>query len=74
MNDTFLNIAIILTGSLLMVFILLQKQGGGVSSLFGGGGSEDYTTKRGLQKNLFWGTIILAIIFVGIALIRIILQ
>ena len=66
-----LDIGEILIASLLIVTILLQKQSGGVSSLFGGSG-EEYHTKRGFEKFLFWGTIALVAIFTLLALTRIV--
>jgi len=66
-----LNLIEIAIAALLIVFILLQKQGGGLSSVFGGGGGdESYRTKRGMEKWLVSGTIILAVAFAGLAIIR----
>ena len=55
---------------LLVVSILLQNRGAGLSAAFGGdfGG---YYTKRGMEKFLFVATIILAIIFLGLAMVNI---
>lgn len=54
-------ISILLTAS-----ILLQNRGAGLSATFGGdfGG---YYTKRGFEKFLFWGSIVLGTFFIGIA-------
>lgn len=51
---------------LLMASILLQNRGAGLSATFGGdfGG---YYTKRGFEKFLFWGSIVLGALFIGIA-------
>lgn len=54
---------------LLGVSVLLQHRGGGVGSLFGGGG-EMYQTKRGAEKVLFWATIVLAALFLAVALLQ----
>ncbi len=53
---------------LLSISILLQNRGAGLSASFGGdyGG---YYTKRGMEKFLYWGTIILAIIFLALAVV-----
>jgi len=59
----------------LMAAILLQNRGAGLGGVFGGGDSSNvFSTKRGLEKTLFRATIILAIIFIGIALVNIIWQ
>lgn len=52
---------------LLICFVLLQQRGAGVSSLFGGEGGY-YFQKRGMEKILFFGTVLLAIAFLGLAL------
>ena len=57
----------------LMLAILLQSRGAGLSGTFGGD-SAIYTTRRGAEKLLYWITIILAVIFVFLALISLILK
>lgn len=63
----FLQIAQLIVAILLMLAILLQSRGAGLSGVFGGAGSI-YRTKRGIEKTLFVATIVLAILFFGIAL------
>lgn len=55
---------------LLVISILLQNRGAGLSAAFGGdfGG---YYTKRGMEKFLFGATIVLAVIFLGLAITNI---
>ena len=48
---------------LMVIAILLQQRGATLGAGFGGS-SELYTTRRGLDKNLFEVTIFLAIAFV----------
>lgn len=57
---------------LMMVAILLQQRGASLGAGFGGS-SELYTTRRGLDKNLFEVTIILAVIFVLSILVGLVL-
>jgi len=57
-----LKIAQVIIAILLMVSILLQNRGAGLSEVFGGS-SNVYRTKRGVEKSLFMGTIVLAVIF-----------
>ncbi|MBI3342809.1 preprotein translocase subunit SecG [Candidatus Gottesmanbacteria bacterium] len=45
----------------LISLILLQSSQGGLGSAFGGG--EAYRTKRGAERVVFIGTIILAVLF-----------
>jgi len=53
-----------------MVSILLQNRGSGLSSAFGGdfGG---YYTKRGMEKFLFYISVVLGTIFVILAIVTI---
>ncbi|MEA3449581.1 MAG: preprotein translocase subunit SecG [Patescibacteria group bacterium] len=51
----------------LIVVILMQNRGAGVSGLFGGGGNV-YASKRGLEKKLFYTTIVLSVCFFVISL------
>ena len=69
---TWISITQIIVSVLLVVAILLQQRGTGLSATFGGTGNI-YRTKRGLEKIIFFATIVLAIIFFGSALLNIIL-
>ncbi len=51
------------SAGLLVLAILLQQRGASLGAGFGGS-SELYTTRRGLDKNLFEVTIFLAVVFV----------
>ena len=52
----------------IIVVILLQNREGGASGVLGGDGvGGSFYTKRGLEKGLLYGTIVLAIIFVASA-------
>ncbi len=56
---------------LLVLCILAQSQGVGLSATFGGEGGF-YATKRGVEKTLFYLTVLFAVVFVGTALVYII--
>lgn len=63
---TFLQIAVALA---IIALILLQERSSGGSALFGGGGDGGfYHARRGLEKILFLGTIILIFVFMALAL------
>lgn len=47
----------------LIACILLQSRGAGLGGAWGGGG-ELYTTRRGVEKLLFRGTVVVAVLFV----------
>jgi preprotein translocase subunit SecG len=61
--DGVLQIITIGSGILMAASILLQQRGASLGAGFGSSG-ELYTTRRGLDKNLFEATIVLAVIFV----------
>lgn len=61
--DTILQVVMVGSAVLMMLAILLQQRGASLGAGFGGS-SELYTTRRGLDKNLFEVTIIFAVIFV----------
>jgi len=63
-----LSVLQIVTSLVLIVVILLQAQGTGLGGLFGGGG-EEYRSKRGIEKILFYLTIILSVVFLGLSLL-----
>jgi len=69
----YLAISQIIVAIFLILSILLQKRGGGLGAAFGGGGGGFYATRRGLEKKIFWLTIIFGIIFVVLALLNLIL-
>lgn len=61
--DTILQIITVGSSILMVVTILLQQRGASLGAGFGSSG-ELYTTRRGLDKNLFEVTVVLSIIFV----------
>ncbi|KKW46685.1 MAG: preprotein translocase subunit SecG [Candidatus Liptonbacteria bacterium RIFCSPLOWO2_01_FULL_56_20] len=58
---------------LLIVLILLQERSAGLSGIFGGESGGFYQTRRGMEKLIFWGTIVLAVVFMGLAVMQLIL-
>lgn len=61
--DTILQIIMVGSAILMMLAILLQQRGASLGAGFGSSG-ELYTTRRGVDKNLFEVTIVLAVVFV----------
>ena len=59
-----LDIVMIASACLMTLAILLQSRGASLGAGFGASG-ELFTTRRGLEKNLYDTTIILAVVFVG---------
>ncbi len=54
----------IVTSVLLIISILLQQRGSGLGSAFGGEGNV-YRARRGVERILFIGTIVLSVLFLG---------
>ncbi len=67
MLDRLLSVFQIIVAGLLVAAILLQARGTGLGATFGGEGNI-FRTKRGLERALFSATIVLAILFFGLAL------
>lgn len=59
-----LDIVMIASASLMILAILLQTRGASLGAGFGASG-ELFTTRRGLEKNLYDTTIVLAVVFIG---------
>lgn len=71
MDSTLQNIflyAQIIVSALVVTSVLLQNRAEGLGKMFGGGG-EVFRTKRGFEKFLYYFTIFLALLLVGISLI-----
>lgn len=67
----FLPIAQIILSVLLIGGVLLQQSEAGVGGSFGGGDgfSSSYHTKRGAERFIFISTIVVAVLFVLVALV-----
>lgn len=61
--DSILQIVTVGSAILMVIAILLQQRGASLGAGFGSSG-ELYTTRRGLDKNLYETTIVLAVVFV----------
>ncbi len=68
--EKFLPIAQIVVTLLLITFVLLQQRGTALGSSFGGEGGGFYATRRGIQKKIFWATIVCGILFIAFALLN----
>jgi preprotein translocase subunit SecG len=58
----------------IIVLILLQERSSGMSGLLGGDGGGFYQARRGMEKMVFYLTIVLAIVFVLLAIYQLFLQ
>ncbi len=71
MSETIQNILLYIQigiSVLVVISILLQNRAEGLGKMFGGGG-EVFRTKRGLEKFLYYFTIILTFLLIAISLL-----
>lgn len=59
----FFHIALIITSIALIAAIILQNKGVGLGGLTGVDTGGIFTARRGIEKTLFWITIVLSVIF-----------
>ncbi len=67
--NKFLPIAQLAVSGLLIVSILLQQRGAGASAITGGS-SATYYKKRGVEKYLYWASVVLAVVFILLGVIN----
>jgi len=68
----FLQISLIVTAIALILSVILQSKGAGLGGLTGADTGGVYTARRGIEKTLFWATIILSGLFFVLAIALII--
>lgn len=73
MDGNIFGIITIISGVLMTLAILLQSRGASLGAGFGSSG-ELFTTRRGVDKNLFELTIVLAVVFVGSLVVSLLLS
>lgn len=70
---TFLVYSQLVVAISLIAAVLLQQRGQALGSAFGGSQDGFYATRRGLQKKLYWATIILGSLFIILSLANLII-
>jgi preprotein translocase subunit SecG len=65
---TYLNIALIIISVLLILSVILQSKGAGLGGLTGADTGSIFTARRGIERTLFWVTIILSSVFFALVL------
>ena len=64
----------IIPSVVIITLILLQERSSGMSGLLGGSGEGYYQARRGMEKLIFYSTIVLAVIFVALAIYQLFIQ
>ncbi len=65
---TYLNIALIIISVLLILSVIIQSKGAGLGGLTGADTGSIFTARRGVERTLFWVTIILSVIFFALVM------
>ena len=71
---TYINIALIIISVLLILSVILQSKGAGLGGLTGADTGSIFTARRGVERTLFWITIILSAIFFLLVLILLLIS
>ncbi|MCD6356715.1 MAG: preprotein translocase subunit SecG [Anaerolineaceae bacterium] len=71
---TYFQIALIITSIALIISIILQNKGVGLGGLTGQDAGSIFSARRGIEKTLFWITVILAISFIALVIVTIIVS
>lgn len=70
--EEFLPLTQIIVSVVLIVLILLQQRGTALGSAFGQEGGF-YSTRRGLQSKIFWGTVVTGAIFILLTILNLLI-
>ena len=70
--ESYLYTGLIITSIALVISIILQSQGAGLGGLTGSETGGVFTARRGIERTLFWVTIVLSIVFFILAITTVI--
>ena len=70
----FFDIALIITSIALIVSVILQNKGVGLGGLTGADAGSVFTARRGIEKTLFWITIVLSGLFLILTVATVIIS
>ena len=70
--ENFLDISLIITSIALVLSVILQSKGAGLGGLSGSDTGGVFTARRGIERVLFWVTIVLSVLFFALALITVV--
>jgi preprotein translocase subunit SecG len=71
---TYIDIALIIISVLLILSVILQSKGAGLGGLTGADAGSVFTARRGVERTLFWTTIVLSVVFFGLTLALLIIS
>ena len=71
---TYISIAMIIVSIAMVTSIVLQSKGAGLGGLTGVDTGGVFTARRGIEKTLFWVTLVLSIVFFILAISAVIIS
>jgi preprotein translocase subunit SecG len=72
--ETFLDFSLIIISIALITSVILQSKGAGLGGLTGADTGGIFTARRGIEKTLFWVTIVLSVVFFILAIATVIVK
>jgi preprotein translocase subunit SecG len=72
-TKNYIDIALIITSIALVIGVILQSKGAGLGGLTGADTGSVFTARRGIEKTLFYATIVLSVVFFGLAILELVL-
>jgi preprotein translocase subunit SecG len=73
--ENVLDISLIITSVMLIVLVILQSRGAGLGGLTGGGDTGSvFTARRGVEKVLFYLTIVFSALFFFLAIVSVMVK
>ncbi|MCC6260469.1 MAG: preprotein translocase subunit SecG [Anaerolineales bacterium] len=72
--SNFLDISLIIISVGLILSVILQSKGAGLGGLSGADTGGVFTARRGVERVLFWMTIVLSVLFFGLVIAIIIIS
>jgi preprotein translocase subunit SecG len=70
---TYISIAMIIVSIAMVISIVIQSKGAGLGGLTGADTGGVFTARRGIEKTLFWVTLVLSIVFFVLAISAVII-
>ena len=70
----YIDLALIITSLALIVSVILQNKGVGLGGLTGDNSGGVFSARRGIEKTLFWITIVLSVLFFIITFVAVLIE
>ena len=71
---TYLDYALIIISVLLIASVIIQSKGAGLGGLTGADAGSVFTARRGIERTLFWVTIVLSVVFFALVITLLIIS